>query len=483
MITDGALLRKYARSGDEAAFAEVVHRHMNMVYSVAARATNGDAPAAQDAAQRVFADLARKAPVLWRHEALAGWLHTSARFAARDISNQQRRRRQREHEASVMHNITSTLAENWDAVKPILDEAVGELNARDRDAVVLRFYQQKSHREIGEALGLSENTTRMRVERALEKLREHFSRRGVTTSGTLLAEVIAARAVEAAPAGLESNATGAAVTAGVGSSAYPFFLKYLLTMNTFSQIAALAVAGVLIAVPLVHVSAKPAPALKPSPMVLAASSNNDNAGSVNAGSTTPQITAAPQTTPTNSVVSSDVPPASVGNSSYAQVRGATTSSLASPKVVAPGTPSQSAATRKLLASSTATASSTPRAMAVPPVNVRVHASGVLYDGYPIDVTLTGVGRIQQSFYASPASDIVGMVDSVPETISVTVTQGENGYQVTFNALIRLPGLDSTSGDLTYRAIQCNGDKLMNAGDSAVGVMSQGDGKVTFTLSN
>jgi RNA polymerase sigma factor (sigma-70 family) len=172
MTTDAELLRAYAEKKSEAAFGELVRRQVNLVYAVALRQCGGDASLAQDVTQRVFTDLARKARQLSGHAMLGGWLHRSAWFAASDVVRAERRRRAREEEAQAMQDISKpgVADADWKNLAPLLDEAVGELPERDRDAVVARFFEGKTFGEIGATLRLSEDAARMRVERALEKL-------------------------------------------------------------------------------------------------------------------------------------------------------------------------------------------------------------------------------------------------------------------------------------------------------------------------
>jgi len=199
MISDVELLREYAEQGSETAFAELVRRYLNLVYATALRLANGDAALAEDVTQSVFTDLARKAAELRSHSTLAGWLHTSAYYAtAKSIRGEQRRRR-REQEASTMNETTTADAENcWTQMRPVLDEAVNRLGETERNAVLLRFFQEKSYREIGQTLGVSEDAARMRIERGLEKLRDQFARRGVVATVTLLTTALGAKAASVA---------------------------------------------------------------------------------------------------------------------------------------------------------------------------------------------------------------------------------------------------------------------------------------------
>src|SRR6266487_2441056 len=212
MTPDGELLRRYTETNSEHAFAELVGRHLNLVYSAALRQVNGDAHLAQDVAQTVFADLARKAASLARRPILTGWLYTSALFAAAKAVRTERRRHTREQEAHLMNQLLCDAAPDpdWEKLRPVLDAAMLELNETDREAVLLRYFDNRPHAEIADRLGLSENAARMRVDRALEKLRTLLVRRGVSTTAALSA-VISANAVQVAPAGLAVTISTAAL--------------------------------------------------------------------------------------------------------------------------------------------------------------------------------------------------------------------------------------------------------------------------------
>ncbi len=201
MTSDPDLLRQYADHGDEAAFAEVVRRQADLVYSVALRVTANGA-LAQEVTQTVFTLMARRAAALAHYDTLVGWLHTTTRHTAINAVRGEARRHTREQEAAAMQDLTTTPEVNWTEIGPLLDEAVGQLRDNDRKAVLLRFFKNQSHQEIGAALGLSEDTARKRVERALEKLRGRFAQRGVTTTSAILATSISVNSVQAAPAGL-----------------------------------------------------------------------------------------------------------------------------------------------------------------------------------------------------------------------------------------------------------------------------------------
>lgn len=213
-MDDAELLRRYAEAADQAAFTTLVERRLPLVYSAALRQVGGDAHFARDVAQVVFVDLARKARALVDHPFLVGWLYTSTHFAAAKTVRREQRRRQREREAQSMDELTSPdlPPADWGGLRPTIDAAMQDLNERDREAVLLRFFENRGFAEIGVRLRVGENTARMRVERALEKLHAALVRRGIRSTASALGVALAANAVGAAPAGLAS-AIAAAVPA------------------------------------------------------------------------------------------------------------------------------------------------------------------------------------------------------------------------------------------------------------------------------
>jgi RNA polymerase sigma factor (sigma-70 family) len=210
MSEDMRLVREYAETGSEQAFATVVSRHINLVYSVALRQVR-DPHLAEEITQGVFIILARKAKSLGADTILSGWLCRTARYASADAIKIQRRRQAREQEAHMQSMLNENDPEAWMHVAPILDDALGSLGKQDHDAVVLRYLEGKDLREVGAALGMKEDAARMRVNRGLEKLRKFFSRKGVTLSAAVIAASVAANSVHAAPAGLAASTVGVAV--------------------------------------------------------------------------------------------------------------------------------------------------------------------------------------------------------------------------------------------------------------------------------
>ena len=251
MTPDTELLRRFGQTNSEDAFVELVKRHVNLVYSAALRQVNGDEHLAKDVAQTVFSDLARKAGSLARRESLTGWLYTSAHHAAAKIVRTETRRRDREEKFMREPTNESAPASSaeWENLRPMLDVAMHELKAADREAILLRYFENQPFAEVGAKLGLNENAARMRVERALEKLRRVFAKRGVAATSALAA-VISANAVQLAPAGLSMTLTTAAIaTTGAGT----FTLMKMISMTNLKLGAsALVVAGVAMALVIQH---------------------------------------------------------------------------------------------------------------------------------------------------------------------------------------------------------------------------------------
>lgn len=249
MSHDAELLARYAADQSETAFTELVQRHLPLVYSAALRLARGDAHRAQDVTQQVFTELARQADRLTAHPALAGWLYTTTRLMAQRALRTEQRRARREQEAHAMNELLrdSDLDPAWQNLRPVLDDAMHDLGDKDRLAVLLRFFQNKTFKEVGAALALNENAARMRVERALEKLRGHLARRGVTLTGSALGAVLLGHATGMVPATFAATVAGAALASTVAGSAWPLSSLQLLTMAKLKTgfLTALVAAGVI----------------------------------------------------------------------------------------------------------------------------------------------------------------------------------------------------------------------------------------------
>jgi RNA polymerase sigma factor (sigma-70 family) len=254
MMEDAELLRQYAEIGSDDAFTELVHRHLLLVYSAAVRQVGGDEALAKDVAQTVFIDLARKARSLMGREVLTGWLYNATRLAASKASRGDHRRQIRELTAVAMQESTFRTSEEQDpgALSSVLDDAMSELDPEDRNAVLLRFFQDKGLKEVGAALGISEDAARMRVNRSLGKLHSFLTRRGVTLSAVALGTALATEAVTAVPAGLAASIAGTALAVAAAGGGITLTLIKTMTMTKlkFGILGGIAVA--CLATPLVQ---------------------------------------------------------------------------------------------------------------------------------------------------------------------------------------------------------------------------------------
>ncbi len=208
-MDDITLLRGYAETGSEAAFAALVERYVNLVYSTALRSA-GNPHAAEEITQAVFIILTKKVRSLSHRMVLSGWLYQTTRLTAANFLRGEIRRQRREQEAYMQSLLNEPEPEIWPQIAPLLDAAMERLGEKDRNAIVLRFFENKSLGEVGLALGASEDGAKMRVNRALEKLRKFFTKRGVTLSAAVIAGAVSANSVHAAPAGLTISAVAAA---------------------------------------------------------------------------------------------------------------------------------------------------------------------------------------------------------------------------------------------------------------------------------
>lgn len=222
MPDDAELLRRYLDDQADDAFSALVQRHIGHVYATALRRVGHDAHLAEDVTQQVFADLARKASTLRRHASIGGWLQVSAHLASAALVRREQRRKTREADLSLMPTSTPAAPAPADdpALRAALDEALIALKAPEREALVLRFFQQQSFAEVGAALRVSEEAARKRVDRALEKLRARLARLGITSTATALGAILATSCAIEIPGALSSKIAGHALAqATVGGSA------------------------------------------------------------------------------------------------------------------------------------------------------------------------------------------------------------------------------------------------------------------------
>ncbi|MDO8543338.1 MAG: sigma-70 family RNA polymerase sigma factor [Opitutaceae bacterium] len=237
MNTDAELLCRYAETASEPAFTEFVSRHIGLVYHAALRQLGGDTHRAKDVTQLVFTDLARKAGPVARHPAIVSWLHKSTRYAATKALRAEECRQRYEEEAEIMRehwNDDTSLAE-WERLRPLIDGALHELTETDREAVLLRFFEGRSFAQVGAALGVTEDSARMRVTRALEKLQARLMKRGITSPSAALGLVLSSQAAAAAPVELLASVTGAALSGSAMVGATSGFAATFLTFMTATK--------------------------------------------------------------------------------------------------------------------------------------------------------------------------------------------------------------------------------------------------------
>ena len=262
------LLRQYADRNSDEAFAALVARHVNLVYAAALRKT-GNADAAGEITQAVFIILAQKAGRLSQRTILSGWLYQTTRLTAANFLRTEIRRVRREQEAYMQSLANETEPELWPQMAPLLEDAMGQLGEKDRNAIALRFFEGKSFQEIGAAFGASENAAKKRVAHALEKLHRYFSKHGVSSTTAVIAGAISANSAHAAPVGLAAAITATVVKGPAVAASTLALVKGTIKVMTWMKLkialgftAALLLAGGAMTVALSSdTSADPAPSV------------------------------------------------------------------------------------------------------------------------------------------------------------------------------------------------------------------------------
>ena len=243
---DHRLLAEFVRDRSETAFTELVRRYAGLVHSTAFRFC-GNPHHAEEITQSVFVILARKAGTLSPRVVVSGWLYQTARLTAANFVKGEMRRRRREQEAVMQSNLLETGSTAWGKIAPLLDDAMGALGETDRNAVLLRYFENRTSSEIGVALRMNEETARKRVNRALEKLRHFFVKRGVTVSSAALSGAISANSVQPISAFMVKSISAVALAKGATASASTLTLiKGALKIMAWTKAKTAIVTGVVV---------------------------------------------------------------------------------------------------------------------------------------------------------------------------------------------------------------------------------------------
>jgi RNA polymerase sigma factor (sigma-70 family) len=257
-MSETELLQAFRKERSEEAFAELVRRYAGLVYSVAHRRLS-NAALAEDVTQLVFIRFAKTPPKVNSAGELAAWLHRTTVNVTIDTWRSETRRRNREQEAVAMQQPepTATTQAFWDEISPGLDEAIDQLNDDDREAILLRFFKAKPMRDVGAALGVSEAAAKMRVGRAVDKLRTQLGAGAAATTAVVLAVVLAERSAQAAPVQLVSRLAAmklpAASVAGKGA------VIHSLSRISKAKVVVGAAGVALVAISVLHFSRPSAP--------------------------------------------------------------------------------------------------------------------------------------------------------------------------------------------------------------------------------
>lgn len=241
MRDDSELLRLYAVDKSNDAFAELVRRHIGSVYAVAKRRVGGNSHVAEEVVQEVFTDLANKAASLMQRQVLVGWLFVATRYASAKAVRRDKQRLSQRQKAEQMSEpeSKSNVEHSWEEIRPVLDDAIHKLNEREREAILLYFFDKRTFADIGANLRIAESGARMRIARALEKLRISLGRRGITSTTAALTVALGGQAGAAVPGGLVASVTAAAL-AGAAQPA-GLALLYFMTITKTQLAVTLAV--------------------------------------------------------------------------------------------------------------------------------------------------------------------------------------------------------------------------------------------------
>jgi RNA polymerase sigma factor (sigma-70 family) len=243
-------LQNFTSTRCERAFRKLTEGHAGLVYSTALRVVDGDAATAQDVVQMVFTSLARRPQAVRDGKALAAWLHRVAVGCAVDAVRGESRRRKREQLSMHMTPSATSATEPddlWQQAAPVIDAALDRLPEKDRQLLVLRFWQRQNLQAIGAGFGMSDNAVQKRLSRALEKLRGILSRRGIRGSSAALSAALLSAAMSspssAAIVGISTSSLALAGTSAAGSST-PILTK-ILAMSAKQKIALTSAAAIV----------------------------------------------------------------------------------------------------------------------------------------------------------------------------------------------------------------------------------------------
>ncbi len=468
-MDDRELLQEYWERQSETAFAELVSRHVRLVYATALRLT-GERQAAQDVAQSVFLLLARKSYMVRDGAALPGWLYRATHRTALNDLRREQRRRQRETVAMNNADLNSSSSPLLAQLLPLLDEALRELSPRDQNLIVLRFFENKSLREAGAAASLSEQATHNRITRAVEKMRQYFARAGVTVPSTAVVTVLTAPSSQAVPAGLAAIVTGAALagsgaTLGVGDA----LLKFFLTMSTKTQIALAVAVACLIAVPFLRSASLPNKRIVAATTLAALTSNPDQPAPATPAPPPPTATPVQSAVAPSLVIAANSAPPVAPQPSPTRPLRTPNSSNGRPAGL-PANVTASASVQNILAQPQADTSTTLSH------NVAVRITGNLGTNHPIDIMFVGIQNFGRTYLFGTTEDSSGRVFgplAIQGQLRVNVSLVKDGYQVSLTA-IQSGGMDgSPYNDVT------KGSPTLKPGETAS--VASTDGQINLKL--
>ncbi|MCL2640703.1 MAG: sigma-70 family RNA polymerase sigma factor, partial [Phycisphaerales bacterium] len=242
MLNDWELLHKFTREKDQGVFKELVERHIDMVHGVARRMLGASRSHADDAVQAVFLLLSQRADRISPKGSLAGWLFRATRYCCANIKKSEDRRQRHERESVMEPKEDATTNEELAAV---LDEALGRLSEKERQAILVRYMKRKSVAETSEVLGVSVRAVEKRLRLGIEKIRHVFARKGFVVPTAAVGAVMMVEGAKAAPASLTASAVGATIQA---SASVAGIAKGALAMMKLAVAKTIAVAAMVAAI-------------------------------------------------------------------------------------------------------------------------------------------------------------------------------------------------------------------------------------------